>query len=155
MPPRDRSYRSKPAGSKPLVVTVAAALVALLAYFVGPQLTAERAPANANTSEPASLVTHRDIGFRSRDALDDHFQKHGREFGDIHKGTYLESAQTLRDRPLSASVREIVRDDGMITRFDAESGAFVAFDERFVIRTFFRPDDGARYFERQAYRAFD
>jgi pyocin large subunit-like protein len=42
-----------------------------------------------------------------------------------------------------------VRGDGVITRFDKKSGTFLAFNENRTIRTFFKPDDGVRYFERQ------
>jgi pyocin large subunit-like protein len=40
----------------------------------------------------------------------------------------------------------------VITRFDRASGGFVAFDGDGVIRTFFAPNDGERYFRRQARR---
>lgn len=90
------------------------------------------------------------IGFRSERALDEHYEKHGREFGAITKDEYLRRAQALRDADVGGSVLEIVRADGAHTRFDTRSGAFVAFDRDLVLRTFFKPNDGRRYFERQA-----
>ena len=66
---------------------------------------------------------------------------------------YLRLAQALRDRPAGGDVLERVREDGVVSRFDRRSGAFIAFGADGVIRTFFRPNDGARYFERQAARA--
>jgi pyocin large subunit-like protein len=61
----------------------------------------------------------------------------------------------LRDTPAGGDVLEAVRDDGVVTRFDRASGAFIAFDASGVIRTFFRPRDGERYFHRQAARRYD
>jgi len=40
----------------------------------------------------------------------------------------------------------------VVTRFDRTSGAFLAFNSDGVIRTFFKPNDGERYFRRQAER---
>ena len=36
-------------------------------------------------------------GFRSRRLFDEHYAKHGREFGNISREEYLERAQVLRD----------------------------------------------------------
>src|SRR5947199_4827691 len=38
-------------------------------------------------------------GFRSRRQFDEHYAKHGREFGNISRYEYLERAQALRDAP--------------------------------------------------------
>lgn len=66
---------------------------------------------------------------------------------------YLSMAQTLRDEPVSSNVLEIVRDaDRVVSRFDKRTGAFLAFDRDGTIRTFFKPNDGERYFRRQATR---
>jgi pyocin large subunit-like protein len=122
------------------------------------------------------------IGFKSRARLESHFEKHGADLGAASAAAYLALAQALRDAPIptgspsstrsttsthsqispkttaaasspiSLDVREIVRADGVITRFDARSGAFLAFDTDGTIRTFFKPSDGAQYFERQARR---
>ena len=47
---------------------------------------------------------------------------------------------------------ETVRRDGVTTRFDRQTGAFVAFNRDGTIRTFFKPNDGERYYRRQAER---
>jgi hypothetical protein len=49
-------------------------------------------------------------------------------------------------------VLEAVRTDGVVTRFDRASGAFLAFDRDLTIKTFFRPYDGERYYTRQLAR---
>lgn len=112
-----------------------------------------RAPAAQVPPVPAGEgPVHSKIGFRSRDRLEEHFRKHGREFGATSQEAYLRMAQTLRDRPVGGPVLEAVRGDGVATRFDRDGGAFLAFNRDLTIRTFFRPNDGEAYFQRQARR---
>jgi len=127
-----------------------ATLVFLLAAFAcgcGTQSSAPRAA-------PAPTARS-DVGFRTRALLTEHYAKHGAEFGSPGIDEYLRRAQALRDTPAGGDVLEAVRDDGVVTRFDRASGAFIAFDASGVIRTFFRPRDGERYFHRQAARRYD
>jgi pyocin large subunit-like protein len=93
-----------------------------------------------------------DVGFASRARLEEHYRKHGAEFGGITREEYLRQAQALRDAPAGGAVLEAVRRDGTVTRFDRKSGAFIAFNANGVIRTYFRPNDGERYFRRQLER---
>jgi pyocin large subunit-like protein len=94
-------------------------------------------------------LVHEKIGFASERQLTVHYRKHGREFGKILRDQYLRMAQDLRDRPLDMNILEAVRRDGVITRFDRRTKAFIAFERNLIIRTFFKPADGERYFNRQ------
>jgi hypothetical protein len=91
-------------------------------------------------------------GFRSKHLMDDHFEKHGKEFGPITERQYLQLAQQLRDTRAGVNVIESRREDGVISKFDRRHGYFGAYDPDGTIRTFFIPADGVRYFERQARR---
>jgi len=95
---------------------------------------------------------HTEIGFASRQKFLEHYDKHGAEFGSVSKEEYLREAQALRDRPAGGDVLEVTRADGVVTRFDKQSGAFLAFNPDLTIRTFFKPNDGERYFRRQSKR---
>ena len=92
------------------------------------------------------------VGFRTRRQFQEHFAKHGAEFGRITPQEYLRAAQTLRDAPVGGSIEEIRRADGTVSRFDRSTGAFIAFDADGTIRTFFKPNAGESYFRRQATR---
>jgi pyocin large subunit-like protein len=128
-----------------------AAVMLACALFVGcGRETTARSPAGTTASQ--STVSRPDVGFRSKRRFEEHYVKHGREFGSVSKEEYLRLAQTLRDAPVGGPVLEIVRNDGTITRFDRESGGFIAFERDGIIRTFFRPNDGEGYFKRQARR---
>jgi pyocin large subunit-like protein len=91
-------------------------------------------------------------GFRSRRQFDEHYQKHGREFGNISQQEYLRLAQELRDAPAGGPILEAVKPGGVISRFDRSHGYFGAYNPDRTIRTFFIPNDGERYFHRQARR---
>ena len=128
-----------------------ATLVFLLAAFACGCGTQSSAP---RTAAPAPAARS-DVGFRTHALLAEHYAKHGAEFGSPGIDAYLRQAQALRDAPAGGDVLEAVRDDRVVTRFDRASGAFIAFDASGVIRTFFRPRDGERYFHRQAARRDD
>jgi len=93
--------------------------------------------------------------FRSRAQLDEHYGKHGSEFGNISKQEYLRLAQELRDAPPGGPILEARRSNGEFSRFDRRHGYFGAYNPDRTIRTFFVPNDGERYFRRQARRAYD
>ena len=114
-------------------------------------------PVTQPTAPPAatplpSTTSNPKIGFASRQKWLDHFDKHGREFGNVTADEYLRQAQTLRDRTAGGDLLESVRGDGVVTRFDKASGAFLAFNDDLTIRTYFKPNDGTNYFWRQSKR---
>ena len=100
----------------------------------------------------ALLLLAQGPGFRSRRALDEHYAKHGREFGNISQQEYLHRAQLLRDTTAGGPILEADKPGGIVTKFDRRNGYFVAYNADHTIRTFFIPVDGERYFHRQARR---
>ncbi|WIM10027.1 hypothetical protein [Enhydrobacter sp.] len=111
-----------------------------------------REPGMSTTLEPKRTSWGTSVGFVDEQRLDEHYRKHGAEFGHITKLDYLHQAQLLRDTAVGGPVLETVRHDGVVTRFDRQTGAFVAFNRDGTIRTFFKPNDGERYYRRQAER---
>jgi pyocin large subunit-like protein len=123
------------------------ALSACRAPAVGTAVEAEKAPPTATRA-----LRRPDIGFRTRRSLEEHYEKHGPEFGSLSQAEYLRQAQTLRDAPAGGDILEAQRPDGVCMRFERRTGAFLAVNEDFTIRTFFKPNDGERYFQRQLKR---
>ena len=139
------------------LLTAALAAVAIFLYWTQVSergdRTAVRETAATDRREP--VVTKgwgTGVGFADARRLDEHFEKHGAEFGRITKQDYLRQAQLLRDAEVSGPILETVRRDGVATRFDRQTGAFIAFNPNGIIRTFFKPNDGERYYRRQAER---
>ncbi|HTW67805.1 MAG TPA: hypothetical protein VME17_24490 [Bryobacteraceae bacterium] len=94
-------------------------------------------------------------GFRSRAQLDEHYAKHGAEFGAISKAEYLRLAQALRDAPVGGPILESRRPNGEFSKFDRRHGYFGAYNRNGTIRTFFIPNNGERYFRNQARRRYE
>lgn len=139
-----------------LALLVLAWLALGAAACSGSEDSVRRAPvtsvAAGDSLAASAALGARAIGFRSPRRLEEHYAKHGSEFGDIAREEYLRRAQQLRDAPVGGDILELRRGDGTTSRFDRESGAFIAFDADGTIRTFFRPNDGEAYFRRQARR---
>ena len=88
-------------------------------------------------------------GFRTEHLLQDHYEKYGRQFGDISKQQYLHLAQQLRDSKPGKDVLESKSRDGVI-RYDKKRGYFGSYELDGTVRTFFVPPDGVRFFELEA-----
>jgi len=130
---------------------------AVAACGSGNQATLERdarrdVPVATQPAPARDPITRPSVGFHSRAQLNEHFAKHGAEFGRVTQQEYLRAAQTLRDAPVGGNIEELRRPDGTTSRFDRSSGAFIAFNSDGTIRTFFKPNDGEAYFRRQARR---
>ncbi len=84
--------------------------------------------------------------FRTEELYELHYQKHGDEFGNISKETYLEMANDLI-RLQSALIK--YEEDGDRLYYGEEANEFLVLSSDGYIRTFFRPDDGIDYYNRQ------
>jgi hypothetical protein len=142
------------AGFVSILVLILTGLWILTGSFDTKAWTASSGPVKSSvTGDSYSVSSGRpDIGFASRQKLIAHYEKHGQEFGPITMDEYLARAKGLRDRPAGGTVLEIVRPDGVVTRFNRATGDFIAFNPNGVIKTFFRPTAGEAYFRRQARR---
>ena len=134
-------------------------LAALALFGAGCRHSNSPAPTQTPRQQPSARKdqagangVRAEIGFATRRKFLDHFEKHGAEFGSISQEEYLRQAQILRDSPAGGEILEAVRADGVITRFDRKTGAFLAFNPDLTIRTYFKPNDGERYFSRQSKR---
>jgi len=133
------------------------ALALLAGAWALPRFLSSTATSPAAREAPSGRAPEADLGtdgagFRTSTLLAEHFRKHGREFGAADESEYLRLARSLRDRPAEDGVLEARREDGVVTRFDLATGAFLAFDPNGTIRTFFKPNQGEAYFRRQAAR---
>ena len=138
------------------LLMAALAVVAIYAYWSHVAERGERAVARDIAAAPGDAGTGKAwgtrVGFVNERRLEEHYEKHGPEFGRVTKQDYLHQAQLLRDAKAGDPILETVRSDGVVTRFDRQTGAFIAFNSNGVIRTFFKPNDGERYYRRQAER---
>jgi pyocin large subunit-like protein len=81
--------------------------------------------------------------------LEQHFQKHGAEMGFSSEADYLRAAQALVQGGPGV---ETYRRGGDTLYFRESTGEFAVVSDRNVLRTYFKPGDGRRYWERQKER---
>ena len=154
-------FRTNPRRAATGIAVLAVALLIAVIQYVKSNHSKPPPPdgARASATAPAPAPDIRPDagpGFRSRQVLEEHFRKHGGEFGQrLTIDEYLRRAQALRDAPAGGTIAQLKRRDGVVCRFDRATGDFIAFNRDRTIRTFFRPNDGEAYFRRQAQREHD
>ena len=112
-------------------------------------LNANTAPETSISSDDTTTVPEtKQYTFRNKQRYDEHYEKHGAEFGDITKEQYLELANELINSS-SDRVLHKYSEDGDYMYFDQDTGHFLVLSEDGYIRTFFIPSAGIKYWNRQ------
>ncbi len=86
-------------------------------------------------------------GFRNEDLLEEHYDKHGMEMGFDTMEAYVDAANAVIQNPDVLTKTEA--EDGDAVYYVEESNEFVIVSADGYIRTYFNPDDGIEYFNRQ------
>ena len=100
------------------------------------------------TSKPESSKEEVFYYFRNQGLYDSHYEKHGHEFGNITKEEYLQKANDLINSD-SPDVLTKYEDDGDFMYFNKKTDEFLVLAPDGYIRTYFIPDDGIDYWNRQ------
>ena len=87
------------------------------------------------------------LEFRNDNLWEEHFMKHGGEFGYSTKEEYLEGANEVVASASSKHKKEA--EDGDDIYYDTENNEIVFVSEDGYIRTYFKPTDGINYYNRQ------
>ena len=85
--------------------------------------------------------------FRNEKLLNDHYEKHGKEMGFDSAHSYEAAANEVINHP--DTLHRIDEEDGDDVYYLEENNGFVIVSIDGYIRTFFYPDDGLDYFNRQ------
>lgn len=81
-------------------------------------------------------------------ALQDHFERHGRDFGAVSPDDYAAKAWLFREQARAAAWPMKLDSDGTVRVWDAKTGAFASYNRDGTTKTFFKPGSPG-YFERQ------
>lgn len=87
------------------------------------------------------------LQFRNETMWEDHFEKHGSEFGYKTKEEYLKGANEVINS--STSKHKIEAEDGDEIYYDEDKNEIVFVSTDGYIRTYFKPNDGINYYNRQ------
>lgn len=104
----------------------------------------------SSTENPTATPTEepdKTLKFRYEDRLLEHFNKHGDEFGYATAEEYLAGANRVINSPDALHKNEAEDGDDIYYLESTNEIVFVSSDG--YIRTYFKPDDGINYYNRQ------
>lgn len=87
------------------------------------------------------------LEFRNETLWEEHFNKHGSEFGYKSKEEYLKGANEVINS--STSKHKTEAEDGDEIYYDEDKNEIVFISSDGYIRTYFKPSDGINYYNRQ------
>ena len=135
--------------SKKKKTAAAVVFTAGLIYFAltGTWPTAGDAVPQKSQQSVEQTVPEEIYTFRTQQQLDDHFEKHGIEMGFESAEEYLDAANLVINS--EDALHKIEAEDGDDVYFIEDTNEFVVVSTDDYIRTYFEPEDGIEYFERQ------
>lgn len=98
-----------------------------------------------NQKKPASIQSA--VMFRSEQLLEEHFEKHGREMGFASPEEYLAGANAVIYHSKVQHKKQ--KEDGDDVYYVESTNDFVIVSTDGFIRTYFRPEEGIAYYNRQ------
>lgn len=140
----DRNKHNK--NNKSIVTSIIAGLLLILSLFVGKVFNIDILSLWQNSDYTNEQNIH-SLQFRNEKLFDDHFIKHGNEFGYSNKEEYLEGANRVINSPSSLHKQE--GEDGDDIYYDANKNEIVFVSKDGYIRTYFKPSEGIEYYNRQ------
>ena len=144
---KDNSYNNyKNNGKKKTLKNIIAAGLILVVLLLGKlfniDINWQEIRTNFGTQE-----NNVSLEFRNETLWEDHFEKHGSEFGYKSKEEYLKGANEVINS--STSKYKTEAEDGNEIYYDEEKNEIVFVSTDGYIRTYFKPKDGINYYNRQ------
>ena len=98
-------------------------------------------------TEAEAPVEKVDYRFRSKKLLNQHYEKHGIEMGFASASEYQQAASEVINNPNALS--KIEKEDGDFVFYVEATNEFVVLSTDGYIRTYFWPDSGKKYYDKQ------
>ena len=111
-----------------------------------PEPEQQSEPEPEQQSEPKQPETV-DYKFRNQKLLDSHYEKHGIEMGFESAAAYEAAASAVVNNP--EALHKTEKEDGDDVYYLEDTNEFVIVSKDGYIRTYFNPNDGIKYFNRQ------
>lgn len=102
---------------------------------------------NKNADNAYSSSVSSGVSFRNSDLLNEHYQKHGVEMGFSSATAYENAARNVVNN--SNSLHKTEAEDGDDVYYLESTNEFVIVSTDGYIRTYFKPNDGIDYYNRQ------
>lgn len=103
----------------------------------------------AEINEPENQVqgSYKEYYFRSKKLLEQHYEKHGKEMGFKNSDAYRKAASDVINNP--DALHKTEAEDGDFVYYVEATNEFVILSTDGYIRTYFYPDAGKKYYDRQ------
>lgn len=118
----------------------------ITAKVTGKKLTCTVRVKSGGTEDTDSSAS-KSYTFRSEELLNQHYEKHGREMGYPDAASYVAGANRVIQSP--DALHKLEAEDGDHVYFLESTGEIVFLSTDGYIRTYFIPNDGIAYFNRQ------
>ncbi len=102
---------------------------------------------SASEEETKPEVEEIEYRFRNKKRLDEHYEKHGIEMGFEDAESYEAAASRVVNNP--DALHKIEKEDGDDVYYLEETNEFVIVSTDGYLRTYFCPDSGKKYFDKQ------
>ena len=120
-----------------------------------PQSTQPAVSSTTSTSSSSQSTTPVEITptvqttykFRNQNLLNQHYEKHGKEMGFASAAEYEKAASAVVNNP--AALHKIEKEDGDDVYYVESTNEFVVVSTDGYIRTYFLPDRGIEYYNKQ------
>lgn len=107
----------------------------------GSETTESQTKQSTTESEPE------DYTFKNNYRLEDHYEKHGKDMGFKDAESYEDAASKVVNNP--EALHKTEEEDGDDVYYVEKTNEFVVVSPDGYIRTYFNPDDGINYYNRQ------
>ena len=87
--------------------------------------------------------------FQTEAKYADHYGRHGKDFGNISKGEYLQNARNLLNSKNGGSIQGFTTKDGWLFKYNTKTNEFAIGHPAGTISTYFKPDTGIEYWLKQ------
>ncbi len=98
-------------------------------------------------TETTDAVQIKEYRFRNSKLLNQHYDKHGKEMGFASALEYEAAASDVVNNP--NALNKIEAEDGDFVYYVEETNEFVVLSTDGYIRTYFLPDSGKKYYDKQ------
>ena len=125
-------------------------ITAVILVFVLTGCPGSKAPEPAQPEDDPVIeenTEYVEYTFRNSKLLKEHYQKHGIEMGFDSKEEYEKAASDVANNP--DALHKLEKEDGDDVYYLEETNEFVVVSTDGYIRTYFCPDSGKKYFDKQ------
>ncbi len=111
------------------------------------EITSEEIATEELTTEENAAVSYNEYHFKNKSRLNDHYEKHGKEMGFDSAKEYEQAASDVVNNP--DALHKMEKEDGDDVYYVEATNEFVVVSKQGFLRTYFLPDKGIDYFNRQ------